>query len=57
MPNKKSRNKTNPPNPTAAESNVKPEDNITRLVKNKDGLLVPDDQVKEDCKHTEPAKR
>ncbi len=56
MTNKKRRDRDGP-QATPAQAGKKPEDNITRLVKNEEGLLVPDDQVKEDCKHMEAAKR
>ena len=54
MPNKKQRDRSGA---QPAQPNVKPEDNVTRLVKNKEGLLVAEDQVEEDCKHMEAAKR
>ncbi len=56
MANKKQRQRRKP-QAQAAQPDVTPEDNITRLVKNADGLLVPEDQVKEDCKHMEAAQR
>ncbi len=56
MTNKKRRNRDKP-QVQAAQPGVKPEDNVTRLVKNKDGLLVPSDQIEEECAHMEAAKR